>query len=187
MIDRNGCWTHTGLDYPRDRLIVQVLDDSTDETSAVVARRAKHLCQRGHDIHHVQRSDRAGYKAGALQHGLSLLDCELVLVLDADFLPAPDFLRRTVPHLVADPSLGMVQARWGHLNPFDNALTQLQTLALDSHFVVEQAARNRAGWLMNFSGSGGLWRVACIHEAGGWQATTLTEDLDLSYRCALAG
>lgn len=176
-----------GLDYPRDRLIVQVLDDSTDETSAVVARRVEQLRQDGHDIRHVQRSDRDGYKAGALQHGLSLLDCELVAVLDADFLPAPDFLRRTVPYLVANPSLGMVQTRWGHLNPFDNALTQVQTLALDGHFVVEQTARNRAGWFMNFSGSGGLWRVACIHEAGGWRATTLTEDLDLSYRAQLAG
>lgn len=175
------------LDYPRDRLIVQVLDDSTDETSALVAAHVEALARGGLTIQHVRRGSRAGYKAGALAHGLELVDCALAVVLDADFLPAPDFLRRTVPYLAADPQLGMVQTRWGHLNPYDNPLTLGQTLALDGHFVVEQTARNRAGWLINFNGSGGVWRTACIRAAGGWRDTTLTEDLDLSYRAQLAG
>ena len=175
------------LDYPRDRLIVQVLDDSTDETTAVIAEYVCQLACCGLDIRHVKRDERAGYKAGALEYGLSILDCDFVVVLDADFLPPPDFLRNTVPYLVADATLGMVQTRWGHLNPFDNPLTMIQALVLDSHFIIEQTARNRAGWLMNFSGSGGVWRTECIREAGGWRATTLTEDLDLSYRAQLVG
>ena len=176
-----------GLDYPRDRLIVQVLDDSTDETTAVIEERTRQLSRNGLDICHVRRVDRVGYKAGALEYGLSILDCEFVVVLDADFLLPRDFLRCTVPYLVADSSLGMVQTRWGHLNPYDSPLTMSQALALDSHFIIEQTARNRAGWLMNFSGSGGIWRTDCIRAAGGWRATTLTEDLDLSYRAQLAG
>ncbi len=175
------------LDYPRDRLIIQVLDDSTDETTAIIARCVKRLKLFGLNICHIHREDRSGYKAGALASGLERLDTELVVVFDADFLPPPDFLRRTVPYFTADPELGMVQARWGHLNSFDNALTLGQTLALDGHFVVEQTARSRAGWLLNFSGSGGVWRTACIRAAGGWRSVTLTEDLDLSYRAQLAG
>lgn len=175
------------LDYPREKLIVQVLDDSSDDTSSLIARLLPDLRAQGLDIRHLHRTDRQGYKAGALAWGLDQLDCDYVLLLDADFRPAPDFLRQTLPYLLADDSLGLVQARWGHLNSFDNALTLGQTLALDAHFVIEQAARNRAGWLMNFSGSAGLWRVECIRAAGGWQADTLTEDLDLSYRAQLAG
>jgi cellulose synthase/poly-beta-1,6-N-acetylglucosamine synthase-like glycosyltransferase len=175
------------LDYPRDRLVVQVLDDSTDDTARLIAHHVGRLRLRGLNISHLHRTERTGYKAGALAGGLAQLDTELVAVFDADFLPAPDFLRQTVPYLAADPAVGMVQARWGHLNPFDNALTLGQTLALDGHFVVEQTARSRAGWLLNFSGSGGVWRTACIHAAGGWRAVTLTEDLDLSYRAQLAG
>lgn len=175
------------LDYPRDLLTVQVLDDSVDETSALIRRALPGLRARGLDIRHVRRAQRHGYKAGALAQGLALLDCELVAVLDADFVPPPDFLRRTVPHLVADERIGMVQTRWGHLNWLDNLLTRGQALALDGHFIVEQTARNRAGWFMNFSGSGGVWRRACIREAGGWSALTLTEDLELSYRAQLAG
>ena len=175
------------LDYPQNRLLIQVLDDSTDETTALIARQVADLQQRGVRVQHVRRDNRNGYKAGALAYGLTQIDSEFVLVLDADFRPPVDFLRRTIPYLVVDGSLGMVQARWGHLNAFDNALTLGQTLALDGHFLVEQTARNRAGWLMNFSGSGGIWRVACIRAVGGWQATTLTEDLELSYRAQLAG
>lgn len=175
------------LDYPRDKLIIQVLDDSTDDTSAIVAAYLARFFNRGLNIQHIRREQRAGYKAGALAYGLSLTDSELVVVLDADFTPSPDFLRRTVPFLVVDPALGMVQTRWGHLNPFDNPLTLGQTLALDGHFVVEQTARSRAGWLINFNGSGGVWRTCCIRDAGGWRDTTLTEDLDLSYRAQLAG
>ncbi len=175
------------LDYPRDKLIVQVLDNSTDETTALIARLRGELQAQGLDIRHLRRTNRQGYKAGALAYGLEMLDCDFVLVLDADFRPAPDFLKRTLPHLLADESLGMVQARWGHLNTFDNALTRGQGMALDAHFVIEQSARNRAGWLMNFSGSAGVWRVECIRSTGGWQADTLTEDLELSYRAQLAG
>ena len=175
------------LDYPRDLLLVQVLDDSTDETTAVIEQKLHVLRQSGLEIEHIRRAERSGYKAGALAYGLESLDCEFVVVLDADFRPAPDFLQRMLPYLVADESLGMVQARWGHLNAFDNAVTLGQMLALDGHFVVEQTARNHAGWLINFSGSAGIWRVACIQAAGGWQAVTLTEDLDLSYRAQLAG
>jgi cellulose synthase/poly-beta-1,6-N-acetylglucosamine synthase-like glycosyltransferase len=175
------------LDYPRDRLTVQVLDDSVDETTVLVAAQVEALRRMGLNIQHIHRKDRTGYKAGALANGLSLTDSELIVILDADFVPSPDFLRKTVPYLVADLELGMIQTRWGHLNPFDNLLTRGQTLALDGHFVVEQTARNRAGWLMNFNGSGGVWRAQCIREAGGWRDTTLTEDLDLSYRAQLKG
>ncbi|MBN8621035.1 MAG: glycosyltransferase, partial [Anaerolineae bacterium] len=175
------------LDYPADRLIIQLLDDSTDETVQLAAEKIASLRQRGLNAHHIRREDRSGYKAGALAYGLSLVDTELVMVLDADFVPPPDFLRRTVPHLVANPQLGMVQTRWGHLNPFTNLLTRGQTLALDSHFVVEQTARSRGGWLLTFNGSGGVWRTQCIRDAGGWRDLTLTEDLDLSFRAQLAG
>jgi cellulose synthase/poly-beta-1,6-N-acetylglucosamine synthase-like glycosyltransferase len=175
------------LDYPRDRLVVQVLDDSTDQTSSVVAARVASLRERGLNIVHIRRESREGYKAGALSYGLKHLDAEFVAVLDADFIPPPDFLKRTVPHLVKNPDVAVVQARWGHLNTYDSLLTMGQTLALDAHFVVEQTARSRAGWLMNFNGSGGVWRVCAIEDAGGWHDTTLTEDLDLSYRAQLAG
>lgn len=175
------------LDYPRDRLYIQLLDDSTDDTSAIAAAQVEALRAVGLQIDHIRRTNRAGYKAGALAHGLALTGCELVAVFDADFLPAPDFLRRTVPYFCADPRLGLVQTRWGHLNADANWLTRGQALALDGHFVVEQTARNRAGWLINFNGSAGLWRVDCIRAAGGWRDITLTEDLDLSYRAQLAG
>ncbi|MBL8161816.1 MAG: glycosyltransferase, partial [Anaerolineae bacterium] len=175
------------LDYPRDRLIVQLLDDSTDETSVLAAELVAALCRSGLNIMHIQRPERTGYKAGALAYGLAQTATELVVVLDADFVPPRDFLRRTVPFLAADPGLGMVQTRWGHLNAFSNWLTLGQTLALDGHFVVEQTARSRAGWLLSFNGSGGIWRAECIRAAGGWSDLTLTEDLDLSYRAQLAG
>lgn len=175
------------LDYPRACLHVQVLDDSTDETRDLVAARAAELRRAGLRVDHIHRLARDGYKAGALALGLEQTDCELVAVFDADFLPPADFLRRTVPWFVADAKLGMVQTRWGHLNSDDNLLTRGQALALDGHFVVEQTARSRAGWLINFNGSAGVWRAACIRAAGGWRHTTLTEDLDLSYRAQLAG
>lgn len=175
------------LDYPLEQLSVQVLDDSTDETVEIAAAKIAELSAKGLNIQHVHRIDRKGYKAGAMANGMSLMNAEFIMVLDADFVPAPDFLKRTIPHLVARPKLGMVQTRWGHLNPFNNWLTLGQTLALDSHFVVEQTARSRGGWLMTFNGSGGVWRAQCIREAGGWRDLTLTEDLDLSYRAQLAG
>ncbi len=175
------------LDYPRDRLEIQVLDDSTDETLEIVAREVGDHFGRGVDIRHLRRPDRRGFKAGALAHGLSAARGELIAVFDADFVPGPDFLRQTVPHLVADPGLAMVQARWTHLNRGYSLLTRIQALFLDGHFVVEHAARHRGGCFFNFNGTAGVWRRQAIEEAGGWQHDTVTEDLDLSYRAQLAG
>lgn len=174
------------LDYPRRRLEVQVLDDSIDETTAIVAARVEYWKARGLNIVHVRRGYREGYKAGALQHGLQLAQGDLLAVFDADFVPPPDFLRRLVPYF-DDPRVGLVQARWEHLNGDDNLLTRLQALGLDVHFAVEQQGRHRTGCFMSFNGTAGLWRRACIEDAGGWQADTLAEDLDLSYRAQLRG
>lgn len=177
------------IDYPREKLFVQVLDDSTDETTARIEALLPDLLAQGVQIAHIRRPERKGYKAGALAYGLTLLppEVEYVAVLDADFVPPADFLKRTIPFMIENTRLGMVQARWGHLNSQDNVLTRGQTLALDGHFVVEQTARNRAGWLMNFNGTGGVWRRETIADAGGWRDVTLTEDLDLSYRAQLNG
>ncbi len=175
------------LDYPRDRLEIQVLDDSTDETTAIAEARAAHWRDRGVDIRVLRRPDRAGFKAGALAWGLAHARGELIAVLDADFCPRPDFLRRVVLPFLANPRLGMVQTRWSHLNADYSPLTRAQALALDGHFVVEQTARCRAGLLMHFNGTGGVWRRACIEDSGGWQSDTVCEDLDLSYRAQLRG
>jgi hypothetical protein len=175
------------LDYPRDRFCIQVLDDSSDATQDIVAERCAYWQAQGVNMQQVRRPERKGYKAGALEYGMALSDSELFAVLDADFVPEPDFLQRTIPYFTTDPKLGMVQTRWGHLNPFDNPLTLGQALSVDAHFVIEQTARNRAGMLINFNGSGGVWRARCIREAGGWDASTLSEDLDLSYRAQLVG
>ncbi|MDX1631644.1 MAG: glycosyltransferase [Thermoanaerobaculia bacterium] len=174
------------LDYPRDRLEIQVLDDSTDETREIVAARVEKLTRQGLDIHHLHRSDRRGYKAGALAEATEIARGELLCVFDADFVPPPDFLRRTVPHF-QDPEIGMVQTRWGHLNREYSLLTRAQAVLLDGHFVIEHTARHRTGCLFNFNGTAGIWRRQAIEDAGGWQADTLTEDLDLSYRAQLAG
>jgi hypothetical protein len=174
------------LDYPRDRLEVQVLDDSTDETHQLVADAVARLREGGLEIVHLTRAVRTGYKAGALAAGLRAAKGTLIAVLDADFIPQPSFLRETVPHL-ADPGVGCVQARWGHANRAYSPLTRLQALMMDGHFVVEQGARDRHGLPINFNGTAGVWRKACIEEAGGWTMDTLTEDLDLSYRAQLRG
>jgi cellulose synthase/poly-beta-1,6-N-acetylglucosamine synthase-like glycosyltransferase len=174
------------MDWPRDRLEVQVLDDSNDDTPEIVARCVERWRRAGIAITHVRRASRAGYKAGALGHGLTLTDAELVAVFDADFVPAPDFLRRMVPAL-ADPRVGFAQARWGHLNEEFSLLTYLQSLMTDFHFLVEQAVRPACGFLTNFAGSAGVWRRTAIDDAGGWSGDTLTEDLDLSYRAQLRG
>ncbi len=174
------------LRYPRDRFEVQVLDDSTDETTAHVRELVARYRALGIDIVQVRREDRAGFKGGALRAGLELAKGELIAVFDADFVPPPDFLERTVPHF-GDPKLGLVQARWGHLNAEYSTLTRGQAVALDGHFVIEQTVRNRAGAFMNFNGTAGIWRRECIEDAGNWQDDTLTEDLDLSYRAQLAG
>ncbi len=175
------------FDYPRDKFLIQVLDDSNDRTVSLVARKLAALQARGFQVQHIRREQRTGYKAGALAEGLKRAQGDYIAIFDADFLPAPDFLRRTLPHLLADPGLGIVQSRWSHLNAAENSLTSAQKLSIDTHFVVEQTARNRSGWLIPFNGTGGLWRRSCIEAAGGWSADTLTEDLDLSYRAQMAG
>ena len=174
------------LDWPRDRLDVQVLDDSTDDTTARIEAFLPALRARGLRVTHLHRSDRRGYKAGALAAGLAQTRGDLVAIFDADFVPRPDFLRRLVPHF-QDPRVGMVQARWGHLNASHSALTQVQSMLLDGHFVIEHTARHRSGRFFNFNGTAGIWRRQCIEQAGGWHDDTLTEDLDLSYRAQVRG
>ncbi|HID33615.1 MAG TPA: glycosyltransferase [Anaerolineae bacterium] len=176
------------LDYPADRLHIQVLDDSTDSTAARVARLVARLRrERGLHIEHLHRKRRTGYKAGALAAGLQADASDFVAIFDADFAPEPDWLKRTVAALAAHPELAFVQTRWAHLNRTQNLITAAQALALDGHFVVEQQARSASGFMQNFNGSGGLWRRAAIDDAGGWQADTVTEDLDLAYRAQLKG
>ena len=174
------------IDYPRDLLEIQVLDDSTDETQGIARACVDGLRAEGLDISYVHRTNRKGFKAGALENGLSLAKGELVAVFDADFIPEPDFLRRSV-HFFTDPGVGMVQARWGHLNRDYSVLTQAQAILLDGHFVIEHTARNRSGRFFNFNGTAGMWRRTAIEDGGGWQHDTLTEDLDLSYRAQMKG
>jgi cellulose synthase/poly-beta-1,6-N-acetylglucosamine synthase-like glycosyltransferase len=175
------------LEYPAHLLQIQVLDDSTDETTSLAQVRAAWYRQRGLDVEVIHRNRRPGFKAGALGEATKRARGELIAIFDADFVPAPDFLRQTVPYFIDNLQLGFVQARWGHLNPDYSRLTGAQAIALDGHFGIEQTARHRAGLLMNFNGSGGLWRRACVEQAGGWQTDTISEDLDLSYRAQLAG
>ncbi|MBN1121696.1 MAG: glycosyltransferase [Anaerolineae bacterium] len=175
------------LDYPRDRLLVQILDDSTDDTVEFAAVAAEHACAEGLQIEHIHREDREGYKAGALNVGLNRTEAPFVAIFDADFTPGPDFLRKVIPYFLENKNLGMVQTRWAHLNTEESPLTHAQALALDAHFVVEQTARHRSGLLMNFSGTAGIWRRECIESGGGWQSGTLSEDIDLSYRAQLKG
>ncbi len=174
------------LDYPGDRLQVQILDDSDDVTVELVRRRVAEHAARGIAIEHVRRASRDGYKAGALAYGLERASGEFVLILDADFVPPGDLLKRLLPPL-SDPKVGMVQARWGHLNAGASWLTRAQSLLLDGLFLVEHPARAGAGLFINFNGTAGIWRTSCIRDAGGWQADTLTEDLDLSYRAQMRG
>ena len=174
------------IDYPRDRLQIQVLDDSQDETRDKAREGVARLAAQGLDIDYLGRTNRHGFKAGALAAGLERAQGEFVLVLDADFVPTPDILQRAI-HYFTDNSIGMVQMRWGHLNRSYSLLTRIQSIFLDGHFVVEHTARNRSGRFFNFNGTGGIWRKKAIYDAGGWQHDTLTEDLDLSYRAQLAG
>jgi cellulose synthase/poly-beta-1,6-N-acetylglucosamine synthase-like glycosyltransferase len=174
------------MDYPADKLEIQVLDDSTDETQALVRAHVDRLRERGVDAVYLHRTNRVGYKAGALDEGLKVAKGELVAIFDADFIPQPSFVRSIVGHF-ADPKVGMVQTRWGHLNRDVSVLTKVQALMLDGHHLIENRARFGAGLLFNFSGTGGMWRNEAIRTAGGWQHDTLTEDLDLSYRAQLAG
>jgi len=175
------------IKYPKEKLEIQVLDDSTDETSTVVAKIVEEMVARGFDIKHIRRGTREGYKAGALREGLKVARGEFIAIFDADFVPREDFLLRTMPYFFLDERIGMVQTRWEHLNTEYSLLTRAQAMALDGHFVIEQAVRNRAGFFINFNGTGGIWRKACIEDAGNWHDDTLTEDLDLSYRAQLRG
>ena len=174
-----------GLDYPKDKLEIQVLDDSTDETSDLVLNKIGEWTAKGIDIRHIIRPERVGFKAGALQYGLQKAGGEYIAIFDADFLPHPDFLKKTLPAFRED--IGMVQTRWGHINQDYSILTRMQAFGLNAHFTVEQSARNASGKFMNFNGTAGIWRKDCIEDAGGWQHDTLTEDLDLSYRAQLKG
>ncbi|HET9419045.1 MAG TPA: cellulose synthase family protein [Chthoniobacterales bacterium] len=174
------------LDYPRELLQIQVLDDSTDDTREMTAQLVHELRRRGFDVQLIHRLDRTGFKAGALAVGLDSADGEFLCILDADFVPQPDLLKRTV-HFFTDPKIGMIQTRWGHLNRGYSLLTRVQAMFLDGHLLLEQTARSRSGRFFNFNGTAGLWRRSCIEEAGGWQHDTLCEDLDLSYRAQLAG
>lgn len=174
------------LDYPRDRLEIQLLDDSTDDTREIASRLAQKYQAAGVRVVHLHRAVRTGYKAGALKEGLAVCCGEFVAIFDADFVPDPDFLRRTLPYF-EDANVAMVQTRWGHLNREYSLLTTGQAFGIDGHFGVEQGSRAWAGLYLNFNGTAGIWRKTAIEDAGGWQADTLTEDLDLSYRAQLRG
>ncbi|WP_234991763.1 cellulose synthase family protein [Rubritalea squalenifaciens] len=174
------------LDYPKDKLHIQLLDDSTDETTEICAREIKKLQDKGFDADYIHRTDRTGFKAGALENGMKYAKGEYLFILDADFVPNPDVLQKTI-HYFADEKIGMIQTRWGHLNRNYNMLTRIQAMFLDGHLELEQTARNRSGRFFTFNGTGGMWRKSCIQDAGGWEHDTLTEDMDLSYRAQLKG
>lgn len=174
------------IDYPIDKLEIQVLDDSTDESIVITQRLVEEYKAKGFDIQYIHRKDRGGYKAGALKNGLITAKGQYVAIFDADFVPKKEFLQKTIPHF-NNSNVGMVQTRWEHLNEDYSYLTKAQALALDGHFVIEQQVRNKAGFFINFNGTAGIWRKECIFDAGNWQADTLTEDFDLSYRAQLKG
>ncbi len=175
------------IDYPREKLEIQVLDDSTDETCGIAQLAVQRWAMRGFDIAYLHRSDRTGFKAGALDAGLRVAKGQFIAIFDADFVPTSDFLFRTVPYFTVNDRLAVVQARWGHLNDDYSLLTRVQSILLDGHFVLEHGGRNRSGCFFNFNGTAGVWRREAIGDAGGWQHDTLTEDLDLSYRAQLRG
>jgi cellulose synthase/poly-beta-1,6-N-acetylglucosamine synthase-like glycosyltransferase len=174
------------LDYPRAAFEIQVLDDSTDETSAIIDREVARLQALGLQATVLRRGSRQGFKAGALEYGLAHCQGEFIAIFDSDFLPPSSFLKNLLPHFNA-PRTGLVQARWVHLNRQENLLTRVQTFLLDTHFSVEQQGRHQAGYFINFCGTAGIWRKACIEDAGGWDGDVLSEDLDLSYRAQLRG
>jgi len=172
------------LNYPKDKLEIQVLDDSTDESLELTAKLVENLQKEGLDIQHITRTDRSGFKAGALKEGLKIAKGELIAIFDADFLPKADWLQKTIPYF-KDPEIGVVQTRWSHINRDYSLLTKVQAFALDAHFTLEQVGRNSQGHFINFNGTAGVWRKECILDAGNWEGDTLTEDLDLSYRAQL--
>ena len=175
------------MDYPRELLEIQVLDDSTDETQDISELAVRRHAARGFNIVCLHRVDRRGYKAGALEAGLEVATGQFIAIFDADFVPPRDFLQRTLPYFATSDRIGMVQARWGHINQDYSLLTKIQSILLDAHFVLEHGGRNRSGCFFNFNGTAGVWRREAIESAGGWQHDTLTEDLDLSYRAQLLG
>ena len=172
------------IEYPKSKLEIQVLDDSTDDSVAQTAEQIEHLKQSGLDITHIRRANREGFKAGALKEGLKIAKGEFIAIFDADFLPDSDWLKKTVVYF-KDKEIGVVQTRWGHINREYSTLTRIQAFALDAHFTLEQAGRNAKGHFINFNGTAGIWRKECILDAGNWEGDTLTEDLDLSYRAQL--
>lgn len=174
------------IDFPKEQMEIQVLDDSTDETVEIVAKKVEEKQKAGFNIKHIHRTDRTGFKAGALKEGLKTATGEFVAIFDADFIPKSNFLKNTLKFFT-DDNVGLVQTRWEHLNENYSLLTKIQALALDGHFVIEQTVRNRSGFFITFNGTGGIWRRSCIEDAGNWHTDTLTEDLDLSYRAQLKG
>ena len=174
------------FEYPRDKFQIQVLDDSTDETKDIIAKKVAEVAARGINIQHIHRVDRTGYKAGALDSAMDQVEGEFIAIFDADFVPDKDFLLRTMPYFNTD-KIGVVQTRWGHLNKTYSLLTELQAFGLNGHFAIEQGGRNAQGHYINFNGTAGVWRKACIIDAGGWEHDTITEDLDLSYRAQMRG
>ena len=178
--------TISQLDYPADKLQIQVLDDSTDETKDLIAKKVAEVAARGVNIQHIHRVDRTGYKAGALDAAMDRVEGEFIAIFDADFIPDADWLQKTM-HSFQDENIGVVQTRWGHINKNYSILTELQAFGLNGHFAIEQGGRNSAGHFINFNGTGGVWRKKCIEDAGGWEHDTLTEDLDLSYRAQIKG
>ena len=174
------------FDYPKDKYEIHILDDSTDETMQIALAKVEEYKAKGFNIEHITRSNRVGYKAGALKEGTKFAKGKFLAIFDADFLPNPDFLRQTIPHF-ADEKVGVVQTRWEHINEDYSLITRLQAFQLNVHFTVEQMGRYNADYLLQFNGTAGIWRRECITDAGGWEADTLTEDLDLSYRAQFKG
>ena len=174
------------IGYPKDKLEIQVLDDSTDETQQIARTKVDELVERGYDAVYIHRTDRTGYKAGALEAGVRVAKGDYLMVFDADFVPTPGIIQQLI-HFFTDDKVGMVQARWGHLNRDYSTLTRVQSMMLDGHFVIEHIARNRSGRFFNFNGTAGIWRKSTIVDAGGWQHDTVTEDMDLSFRAQLRG
>ncbi len=174
------------IKWPKEKLYIQVLDDSTDETTLKIEQIVLEMKEQGFRIEHIHRTNREGHKAGALKLGLEKITAPYVAIFDADFIPNPDILLKTIPYF-DDPQIGMIQTRWGHINKNYSLLTKAQSFGIDGHFVIEQVARNGAGLWMNFNGTAGIWRKQCILDAGNWESDTLTEDFDLSYRAELVG
>lgn len=174
------------LSYPLDKLHIQVLDDSTDETKDIIAKKVAEIATKGINIKHIHRTDRTGYKAGALDAAMDQVEGEFIAIFDADFVPDENFLLRTMPYF-GNENIGVVQTRWGHLNKKYSLLTELQAFGLNGHFAIEQEGRNSSGHFINFNGTAGIWRKKCIEDAGGWEHDTITEDLDLSYRAQMKG